>query len=111
MDRRTFLRGSSVTAASSMMVDLERVARSFDPAPQLPAPIANPMAFDWVAGGGLRLSFEFLDQRLRSQSILPGDIPKLSGMPLPTQNSGLETALHCTGENADDHHGLKLTGG
>ena len=29
----------------------------------------------------------------------------------PPRISGLETALHCTGEDVDEHHGMKLTGG
>ena len=35
----------------------------------------------------------------------------MDGMPAPTDVSGVETAILCTGENADDHHGMKFTGG
>ena len=35
----------------------------------------------------------------------------MNGMPAPTDTSGVETAILCTGENADDHHGMKFTGG
>ncbi len=35
----------------------------------------------------------------------------MNDMPAPTDSSGVETAILCTGENADDHHGMKFTGG
>lgn len=110
MDRRAFLRATGMAAATPMIGDLGKLAKGFEAESQLPAPAQERVPFDWTAGG-IRFSFEFLDQRLRIQSILPESVAVLSGMPAPTQNSGVETAIHCTGENVDDHHGLKLTGG
>jgi alpha-galactosidase len=59
----------------------------------------------------VRFSFEFLDKRLRIRSILREQVTAITGMPAPTDSSGLETAILCTGENADDHHGMKFPGG
>ena len=90
---------------------LGKLAKGFEAESPIPAPAQREyVPFDWTAGG-IRFSFEFLDQRLRIQSILPESVATLSGMRASTQNSGVETAIHCTGENVDDHHGLKFTGG
>lgn len=78
--------------------------------PEAPQPATSFDRFEWQAAG-LAFSWEFLDQRLRSRSMLPSGIALPEGMPAPTTSSGVEAALLCTGENADDHHGLKFTGG
>ncbi len=66
--------------------------------------------FTWTPSG-LVFSFEFLDNRLRSRILLPTGAHAPSDLPAPTAISGLETALHCTGEDINEHHGMKLTGG
>ena len=74
----------------------------------LAPPVYEP--FEWAAPG-MVFSFEFLDHKLRSRTVLPTGIESPKNIPAPTDISGIETSLHCTGEDPDDHHGLKLTGG
>jgi alpha-galactosidase len=74
----------------------------------LEAPAYEP--FVW-SSPGMEFSFEFLDKRIRLRTILPPGVAAPVEIPNPTSTSGVETSLHCTGENPDDHHGLKFTGG
>src|SRR5579875_871412 len=113
INRRAFLAGSGTLAATPMMGS---VGELWPSAPEetlsaeAPQAAASFAPFAWNAAG-LELSWEFLDQRLRVRSMLPTGVALPEGMPTPTPSSGLETALLCTGEDADDHHGLKFTGG
>jgi alpha-galactosidase len=116
IDRRTFLGGTGALAAGTLTSRLatfaeELAAPQHEPgqnAPTLPTPVYEP--FEWNAPGVV-FSFEFLDKKIRSRTMLPADIAPPKEIPLPTAISGLETSLHCTGEDPNDHHGLKLTGG
>jgi alpha-galactosidase len=110
IDRRRFLLATGTVAVSPKLHELDMLAQGFAGANQLPPPAKSVAPFAWTAAG-VRFSFEFLDTRLRIQSILPQEVAAMNGMPAPTDSSGVETAILCTGENADDHHGMKFTGG
>jgi alpha-galactosidase len=110
IDRRTFLLGTGVLAVAPVVTELDALAEGLAEIKQLPAPSQLVTPFEWNAAG-IIFSFEFLDNRLRIKSILPEGVAAMEGLPAPTSSSGVETALHCTGENADDHHGTKFTGG
>jgi len=116
IDRRTFLGGTGALAAGTLTSRLTTIAEA-RPLPRqepsqreepLPPPVYEP--FEWTADG-LLFSFEFLDQRIRLQTMLPAGVVAPEGLPRPTPISAMETSLHCTGEDPNDHHGLKLTGG
>jgi hypothetical protein len=70
-------------------------------------PVRVPFAWN---ESGLSVSFYFFGEQLRQQSFLPQGVQPPSDIPGPSQNSGLDVALHCTGENWNDHHGNKVTG-
>ena len=115
MDRRTFLQGTGMLTGGALTSNLRAYSSEWaaqsqaadqDDAP--PPPVYEP--FEWSAPG-IVFAFEFLDKMLRSRTLLPAGIAPPRDIPLPTAVSGIETSLHCTGENPDDHHGLKLTGG
>ena len=121
MNRRTFLQSTGMLTAtaltSSLKANPEGMAaagrsanRNNDESsqPVLPPPVYEP--FQWAAPGVI-FSFEFLDKRLRSRTVLPAGVEPPRDIPKPTAISGIETSLHCTGEDPNDHHGLKLTGG
>src|SRR5215475_3094776 len=110
VDRRTFLRGTGVLAIAPVVGELEVFSEGLAELHQLPAPAKSLAPFEWEAAH-LVFSFEFLDNRLRIKSILPQGVTAAEGLPAPTSSSGVEVALHCTGEDADDHHGTKFTGG
>jgi hypothetical protein len=97
INRRTFLIGSGTLAVSPTVSELDMLAEGFQGATQLPPPAEAVAPFEWTAAG-IRFSFEFLDKRLRIKSILPEELPAMEGMPAPTDVSGVETALLCTGE-------------
>jgi alpha-galactosidase len=115
-DRRSLLQWTGILAASSLASNLQGYALSLETASIGPSqddealspPVYAP--FEWAAPD-LVFSFEFLDKRLRSRTVLPTGIQHPKDIPASTANSGQETALHCTGEDPNDHHGLKLTGG
>jgi alpha-galactosidase len=65
--------------------------------------------FEW-SQSGLAISFDFLDKQLRQRFFLPQGLQPSLDMPKPGLHSGLEVAIHCTGENWNDHHGNKITG-
>ncbi|HET6170453.1 MAG TPA: alpha-galactosidase, partial [Terracidiphilus sp.] len=117
MDRRTFLRSSAALAVASAAGELNAVAQ---PAPsQAEHPMAPPVAnqaapgdlkpFTWEAAG-LVFAFEFAGDRLRFRNVLPQGGTAIDGLPAPAEMSGLETSLHCTGEDVPDHHGAKFCG-
>jgi alpha-galactosidase len=110
IDRRTFLWGSGALAVSPVISEMDALAEGLAGTAQLPEAAQSVAPFEWTAGG-VRFSFESLDNRLRIQSMLPEGVPAFAKMPPPTTTSGVETAILCTGENADDHHGMKFTGG
>lgn len=71
---------------------------------------ADLTPFGWQAAG-VSFSFAFVGQCLRLHGMLPEGAAEAEGLPPLTNVSGLETSLHCTGEDIPDHHGAKLTGG
>ena len=91
--------------ASELAGPGQEVDKDGDP---LSTPVFEP--FEWAAPG-LVFSFEFFGKRIRSRTLLPAGVAPPKNIPLPTAVSGIETSLHCTGEDPIDHHGLKLTGG
>jgi|CZKL01.1.fsa_nt_gi alpha-galactosidase len=116
IDRRIFLQGTGLLAAGAVTSSLHAYA-SEDPSPalhtsqtvdDLPTPVFDP--FEWKVSN-LAFSFEFLDKKIRFRSVLPEGISAPRDIAHSTELSGLETSLHCTGEDPNDHHGLKLTGG
>ena len=116
MDRREFLLSTAALAAGAAM-DVPALSQST----QSEHPMAPPVAargpaklaafepFTWEAAG-LFFSFEFLDHRLRFRHVLPAGAAAPDNLPAANDVSGLETALHCTGEDVPDHHGAKFTG-
>ena len=112
MDRRAFLQGTGVLTAGALTSRLHGYASEMAEAGQvtneLPPPVYEP--FEWTAPG-LVFSFAFLDKKLRFRSMLPPGAAPPKDIPPASVLSGIETSLHCTGEDPDDHHGLKLTGG
>jgi alpha-galactosidase len=117
VDRRTFLLNSAALAVTSAASELNGIAQ--ESSTQTEHPIAPPVStntsqanlppFDWEAAG-LTFSFHFFGNRLRSRIVLPKGTPEPAGLPAPVEFSGLETSLHCTGEDIPDHHGAKFTG-
>ncbi len=116
MDRRTFLRGTGILAAGTFTPNFTLDASALSPAGRqiaddtrdLPSPTYEP--FTWSQAGQV-YAFEFLEKKLRSRTLLPDGVAPPQGIPAPDAASGVETSLHCTGEDPDDHHGLKATGG
>jgi alpha-galactosidase len=89
--------------------DIDRpVPQGAESAVNLPSPVFEP--FEWSAPG-MAFSFEFFEKKLRFRALMPEGAPFPPWCPAPTLVSGIETSLQCTGENPDDHHGLKATGG
>ena len=89
-------------------------------APQNEHPMAPPVSvtsgaenqapFIWQAAG-LSFRFDFYQNRLRLRNLLPDGATEPLALPPATEISGLETSLHCTGEDVPDHHGAKSSGG
>jgi alpha-galactosidase len=116
INRRVFLQSTGSLTAGALTPKLPAYALEFvaagheanrdtgEPSP----PVFE--SFTWTAPG-LVFSFEFLDKKIRFRTLLPPGVPPPNDLPLPTAISGVETSLHCTGEDPNDHHGLKLTGG
>jgi len=67
------------------------------------------LPFQWEAGG-LTFSFELPGNRLRFRHVLPLGIAAPQGLPELGEMSGIETSIHCTGEDIPDHHGAKFSG-
>ena len=115
MNRRTFLHGTGMLTAGAVTSKLQANTVRMDtdqPANHDKSVVSPPVyeAFEWTAPD-MVFSFEFLGKRIRSRTILPAGITPPEEIPAPTAVSGIETSLHCTGENPNDHHGLKFTGG
>jgi len=116
IDRRVFLQGTGILTAGALTSRLKgysselaapgRVATAEREV--LPPPVYEP--FEWTVPG-LVFSFEFIEKKLRSRIVLPTGVAVPKNTPASTVLSGIETSLHCTGEDPNDHHGLKLTGG
>ena len=118
MDRRSFLFGSAAAITAATADPASAAAQ------QAALPAAHPMAppvnsaavgsshepFAWDAAG-MRFTFAFEGNKLRFRHVLPADVREPDHLPPPSENAGLELALHCTGEDVADHHGAKLTGG
>jgi len=118
MDRRKFLLNSAALAAGAMTHELAHGVTL--PGPQQEHSVAPPVMgatpgsdrtpFTWETSL-LVFSFEFDEDRLRLRHILPAGVAEPPRLPAPNMVSGLETSLHCTGEDIPDHHGAKLCGG
>jgi alpha-galactosidase len=116
LDRRLFLQGTGLLAASALAEEVQTFAMAIatddsgsgQDGNELPAPLYDP--FEWNAPE-LVFSFEFFDKRIRSRTVLPTGVKPPADLPPSSAISGLETSIHCTGEDPNDHHGLKLTGG
>ena len=116
IDRRVFLQGTGMLAATAITSKLQAYTaesgivseESVQDGDALPPAVYEP--FVWSAPGVV-FSYEFLDKKLRLRTVLPPDMNGPANIPAPTAVSGVETSLHCTGEDPDDHHGMKLTGG
>ena len=108
IDRRTFLKGTGALAIGPVVSELNGLAEGSAETKPLPEPARTVAPFEWRAEGVI-FSFEFLDNRLRIKSILPAGVAAVDGLPAPTSSSGVEVAIHCTGENADDHHGNRAS--
>lgn len=114
MDRREFLFSTAALAAGTAL-ELPSVAQQTQPEHPMAPPVATrsgPPAFEpftWEAAG-LVFSFEFLDHRLRFRHVLPAGAAAPANLTASNDVSGLETSIHCTGEDIPDHHGAKFTG-
>ena len=116
LDRRLFLQGTGLLAASALAGEVQTFAvepvtdgnGSAHDVRELPPLSYDP--FEWNAPE-LVFSFEFFDKKLRLRTVLPNGVNPPADLPSSSANSGLETSIHCTGEDPNDHHGLKLTGG
>ena len=116
IDRRLFLQGTGLMAAGTLAGQVQALQMdsisddtlSGQEGNPLPAPVYD--SFEWNAPD-LVFSFEFFDKKLRLRTVLPSGVNPPVGLPPASLNSGLETSIHCTGEDPNDHHGLKLTGG
>lgn len=65
-----------------------------------------------IKGGGITFGFDFFGEGLRQKWMLPdGLVSNGTNIPGVEKKSGLDVELHVTGENREDHHGIKLTGG
>ncbi|HEV2136083.1 MAG TPA: alpha-galactosidase [Terracidiphilus sp.] len=113
MDRRTFLINSAALAAGAAageLKDIAQTSQAMAPPVATNATPAESAPFLWEAAG-LRFAFEFSGNRLRFRSLLPRGVADPKDLPACTDVSGLETSIHCTGEDVPDHHGAKLTAG
>lgn len=113
MKRRDFL-GWAALAAAAARNDWAHAA----PEPTQP--------FTWSASG-LKFSFDFYERSLRQRFILPADaladveshLAPFAGHAAALADTSasrfdslcLEVALHCSGEDSADHHGMKFTAG
>ena len=117
MNRRKFLLNSAAFAAGSATAELSTVAQEAPPGPSIPwlPPVAMHVGhdsgppFQWRTGG-LTFSFELPGNRLRFRHVLPHGVSAPEGLPESGEMSGLETSIHCTGEDIPDHHGAKFSG-
>jgi hypothetical protein len=111
IDRRAFLQSTGMLGADMFAGKFRGYVPDLSQGPPgdtFPAPSYEP--FEWNPPGQV-FSFEFLSKRLLFRTLLAEGISAPLDIPSPTDVSGVETSIHCTGENPDDHHGPKLTGG
>jgi len=65
-----------------------------------------------ISESGVTLYFDFFEEKkLRLRALLPTGYPLPEAFPNLMGSGELEVSLQCTGEDRNDHHGLKLTGG
>src|ERR1035441_2537628 len=89
IDRRSFLQGTGMLAAGALTSNLRAYASAPAAVGQeanqdggvLAPPVFEP--FEWTAPG-LAFSFEFLDKRIRSRTLLPPGITPPRDIPAPT---------------------------
>src|ERR1019366_7373311 len=86
MNRRIFLGSTGIAAMRAVVA-----------APDAEA--AGPEPFEWKTPD-LTFSFDFSADKLRQKSMLPAGSPKT--VPQPPASAGVETAVHCSGENSPD---------
>jgi alpha-galactosidase len=116
IDRRVFLRSTGIVVAGALTSKLQTYGSEAqallqergDEGEPLSPPAYEP--FTWQSPG-MSFSFEFLEKKLRFRTLLPEGVAGPRDIPAATVVSGIETSLHCTGEDPNDHHGLKMTGG
>lgn len=104
---------SAALAAGTAAGELKNVAQTSQamaPPVAAKALAAEFEPFSWEAAG-LRFAFDFSGNRLRFRTLLPRGVADPKDLPACTDVSGLETSIHCTGEDVPDHHGAKLTAG
>ena len=64
-----------------------------------------------IEQGGLVLAFDFFEGgKLRLRTVAPAGVMPAAALPDTSALAELDVALHCTGQDRNDHHGLKLTG-
>src|ERR1700744_4800616 len=104
LDRRRFLQGTGLLAASTLVGEVQTFAmgtttdNSGSGLDDNQSPAASYNPFEWQAPD-LVFSFEFFDQRLRSRTVLPTGVKPPADLPPSSEVSGLETSIHCTGED------------
>ena len=86
MKRRVFLCSAGVTAMRALLP----VRADAAPAPE---------PFEWTTQD-LSFAFDFQTDRLRQKALLPAAFPRATFQ--PATSSGVETAIHCSGENSPD---------
>src|SRR5271165_5572875 len=90
MNRRIFLCSTGVTAMRAFLPVSVGVGE---------AEAAGPEPFEWKTPD-LTFSFDFSADKLRQKTLLPAGYTKPSAG--PAASSGVETAIHCSGENSPD---------
>jgi hypothetical protein len=99
LDRRLFLQGTGLLAASALAEEVQTFAMAIatddsgsgQDGNELPAPLYDP--FEWNAPE-LVFSFEFFDKRIRSRTVLPTGVKPPADLPPSSAISGLETSIH-----------------
>jgi len=89
MNRRAFICSTGATAMGPLLPALavtEAEAVALEP-------------FEWTTPD-LTFSFSFSAGKLRQKFLLPAGYPKTT--PQPPASSGVETAIHCSGEDSPD---------
>lgn len=111
INRRAFLSASSASVLGSFInLDAANAQDVASPAVSGSKTGKVAHAFDWSTDE-LTFSFDLLDGRLRSKTLLPKGSEAVIAAPPATDLSGVEVAMHCSGENYADHHGLKSSAG
>lgn len=119
MKRRSFI-------SLAALAGVEAFSKSIRPTEPFDAPQAAGRPFSWTASG-LTFWFDFYQQQLRQKFLLPADASKEEQRAIaPRGNASsaladvasaqfdpmtLEVALHCSGEDSAEHHGMKFSAG